>query len=363
MSDFETGVGETLVVQAPPQQYGRRATDLAPTRFGPRPAERWDIAVMYDEHLLRDLIVELRGGEKPPQLRQRELAEAAECTEAAIKRMLSRRDPVPLPPKERKKLLAYIIDIYPSLTNANADGEDTSDPAILRNVVLGMNKFLQVGHETRKHLQTRLSGLYWIYRRSVVDPSKFIRGLLAMWWIENERSNCEGMVRVCEVHRSQKEVKRGRCEAPELSETYDGFAIIKKNTLHIFISERYSRNDRGPLLISRFHHFIPSEPALPMQIARGWLPGAGDTGLALPVVLVRVQSTEALIPHRLLDYIRAKEKIVGTPSSQWPPRDLGPIEALYNHCDIVDCDEVPSMVLAQLEFMARENERRGSHGS
>lgn len=326
-------------------------------RLTPRRQADWERAVELDEHLLRDLVDHLRDGRKPANLGIKLLSKASGGAEPVVKKMFRALDPRPLPIAMRLALLRYVLAEFPRMVLSEPDTEDTADPAILCDVVVGMNRFLRVGDETRKHLPARLDGLYWVYRRSVVDPGKYIRGLLAMWWIQDPLAAepGTGMVRVCEVHRAQPEIKGSQYEAPGLSETYDGFALIKKNTLFLFLAERYSGHDRGPLLISRFHHFVPSEQSLPMQIARGWLPGAGESGLALPIVLVRTRST--LKPSQLLEFLKLKERSHADGNDALRlATALRPVEALYDACDIVDADGVPSMVIAQLASMARDNE-------
>lgn len=327
-------------------------------RFAPRPLAEWESAVEVDEHLLRDLIYHLRDGGRPKELRGKALMQAIEVAEGDIKQMFRADDPKPLSSSRRAALLLYILEAYPRLKREDPDSQDTADPAILMGVVRGMTRFLRVGLSTRDHTATRLSGIYWVYRRSVVDPSKYLKGLLSMWWIpgSDDDEEGDGMVRVCEVHRARQEIKGHHCEAPELSETYDGFALIKKNTLFLFLAERYSRNDRGPLLIARFHHFVPSEQSLPMLVARGWLPGAGESGLALPIVLVRTQTEHE--PRALLDYTKGWPRQRGDACTKGVPPSLMPIDEMYQACNIVDEEHVPSMVLAQLGVMARDNEAR-----
>jgi hypothetical protein len=261
-----------------------------------------------------------------------------------------------LEPNEVSNVLIYLTSKFRELEHGR-DSDTHGDPDLLVAVVSRLNEYLCVSPRTIDGMQRRFEGYYWVFRPSITAPGRYIRGLLGMRWVvgdtQPEGYTPKGMIRACEVHRHPGDEGY---PMPALSESYDGFALVKKGVLFLFMSERFADHDRGPLLVVRMHSFLPADPKQPLQMAWGRAAGASGSAYALPIVIMRVTDDEMKNPPGETTSLADLERlwVVGKDARlrKTPPAYLS---KLLDQCQIVDTDAVPPTVLAQIDAMNRES--------
>lgn len=318
----------------------------------PRSEAAWISDILADQETLRKLVKELRrthptADDRPSYKAMNAVVEAespnrfSDFMSGKTKRLSE---------SEVGKCVMHLAAKYPEVSGRN--GEVVSFDRLVE-VALRLNEYLCVAPSSLALLKGRLEGYYWVFRPSIVAPGLYLRGLVAIWWVMDpsragELEGKNGMLRVCELHRSPAVI--GNNAVPELMEVFDGFAISKQSVLFQFMSERYQHDDRGPLLIARFHSFVPSDPRRPLQIASGRVQGPADAGHAPPTVLLRIETAAKPMDLR---YILDPEKTIDKAAHDNP--QLQAVRALIDQCRICDQEGVPDLVLGRLAAMYQES--------
>jgi hypothetical protein len=261
----------------------------------------------------------------------------------------------PLDPDELFNLLQYLVAHFTEL-EFGRDRERHFSPERLVVVVTRLNEYLCVSPRNLNGLQRRLEGYYWLFRPSIMAPGRYLRGLLGMRWVVAKEkavgSPYKGMIRTCEAHRHPGDKTH---PMPTVSESYDGFALVKKSILFLFMSELYEGDDRGPLLITRLHGFLPSDHKRPLQIAWGRTTGASGSAYALPTVLVRVTDGELHEPSGKTPSPIDLEQHAMFQKGRETRRHQAPyLDRLLDCCAIVDADDLPPTVLSQITALNQE---------
>lgn len=335
-----------------------QADDLHPRDFA-----HWLADVERDQDLLRRLVLHVRkSAGKGGKASNRALNQAAAGGELGhadypatrFTNWMQHRTER-LERNEAVNVLKYLVSTFRDLEYGPGSAAH-GDPDRLVLVVSRLSEYLCVSPRSLDGLEKRFEAYYWVFRPSVIAPGRYIRGLLGMRWVvadtQPETGTAKGMIRVCEIHRHPGDEGH---PMPLLFESYDGFALLKSGVLFLFMSERFAGMDRGPLLITRIHHFLPADRKHPMQLAWGRTLGGSNAAHALPVVFVRVTGEETrhagaspASPADLEHFsVHAREARVHKP----PPSYLA---SLLGKCEVVDPEALPPTVLAQIEALNRE---------
>lgn len=332
--------------------------------LSPRELRKWLDDVVRDQELLRYLVRHMRGKKR---------ANRTDLSNAALNWAASGGDLAPadysptrfsnwirgtiehLEQYELANVLQYLVTNLREL-EFGPGSDKHGDPDRLVVVVARLNEYLCVSPRNLEGLQGRLEGYYWVYRPSVTAPGRYLRGLLGMRWVDGEvqpgSSKPKGMIRTCEIHRHPGDEGHSM---PPLSESYDGFALVKKGILFLFMSERFAGHDRGSLLITRMHAFLPADRKRPLQMAWGHATGASGPAHALPVVIVRVTDEEMLDKSgEKKSPVDLERHWVFERDNKARPHHAAYLQRLLEKCEIVDASDLPPTVLAQVDAMNRE---------
>lgn len=335
--------------------------------FRPRELAQWIKDVEQDQDLLRGLVEHIRNQVGPSPLHQNASLNLAasgsngklprDYPPSRFKNWIRHRLKY-LDINEVRNVLQYLVTNFRMLEfgggGAYADRDKLADLVV---VVAHLNDYLCVSPRNLDGLQRRFEGYYWVFRPSMTAPGRFLRGLLCMRWTDGagrpEDSLTRGMLRVCEVHQHPGDAGHAM---PVLFESYDGFALIKKGVLFLFMAEQFDAQDRGPLLITRIHNFLPADQTQPLQMAWGRSIGASNHAHALPIVISKVMDDDfgarsGTTPQpadleSLWEYTRSKNKATEPPQAY--------VLGLLDKCGIVDPPGLPPTVLAQIDAMNRE---------